>query len=136
MTLQISLSPLLAAPGVIPLHAFAAIGAFLIGLAQLLLAKGTRGHRVVGYVWLLAMAVVTVSSFWIHQIRQLGDFSWIHLLSLFVLIQLPIAVLAARRGNIAAHRRMMQAIFVGGLVITGGFTFLPGRIMHAVLFGE
>ena len=46
-----------------------------------------------------------------------------------------IAALAARRGNIAAHRRIMQGIFVGGLVIAGGFTFMPGRIMHSVLFG-
>lgn len=135
MTLQFSLAPLLAAPGAIPLHAFAAIGAFLIGLGQFVLAKGTKAHRAVGYVWLLAMAVVTISSFWIHQIRQVGDFSWIHLLSLFVLIQLPVAVLAARRGNIAAHRRIMRGIFIGGLVIAGGFTFMPGRIMHAVLFG-
>ncbi len=135
MTLQISLAPLIAAPGAVPLHGFAAIGAFLIGLGQFALAKGTKSHRLVGYLWLAAMAVVTISSFWIHQIRQFGDFSWIHLLSLFVLIQLPIAVLAARRGNIAAHRRIMQGIFIGGLVIAGGFTFLPGRIMHAVLFG-
>lgn len=135
MPLQMSLAPLLSAPGAIPLHGFAAIGAFLIGLGQFLLAKGTKSHRLIGYVWLLAMAAVTISSFWIHQLRQVGDFSWIHLLSLVVLIQLPIAALAARRGNIAAHRRIMQGIFVGGLVIAGGFTFMPGRIMHSVLFG-
>jgi uncharacterized membrane protein len=26
-------------------------------------------------------------------------------------------------------------IFIGGLVIAGAFTFVPGRIMHAVAFG-
>jgi uncharacterized membrane protein len=29
----------------------------------------------------------------------------------------------------------MLGLFVGALVIAGVFTFLPGRIMHAVVFG-
>ena len=29
----------------------------------------------------------------------------------------------------------MISIFVGGLVIAGAFTFVPGRIMHAVAVG-
>ena len=29
----------------------------------------------------------------------------------------------------------MISIFLGALVIAGLFTFLPGRIMHAVVFG-
>jgi uncharacterized membrane protein len=27
-------------------------------------------------------------------------------------------------------------LFTGALVIAGGFTFLPGRIMHAVVFSQ
>jgi uncharacterized membrane protein len=30
----------------------------------------------------------------------------------------------------------MTAIFVGALVIAGLFTLMPGRIMHAVVFGN
>jgi uncharacterized membrane protein len=30
----------------------------------------------------------------------------------------------------------MISIFVGALVIAGLFTFWPGRIMHAVVFGN
>ncbi|MFY7961967.1 MAG: DUF2306 domain-containing protein [Elsteraceae bacterium] len=135
MTLQFSLAPLITAAPAIPIHAFAAIGAFMVGLLQFSLPKGAKRHRALGYVWLGLMGVVTISSFWIHQIRQWGDFSWIHLLSAFVLIQLPIAVIAARRGNLVAHRRIMRGIFLGGLVVAGGFTFMPGRIMHAVMFG-
>jgi uncharacterized membrane protein len=30
----------------------------------------------------------------------------------------------------------MIAMFTGALVIAGLFTFAPGRIMHAVLFGS
>jgi uncharacterized membrane protein len=29
----------------------------------------------------------------------------------------------------------MVGLFAGALVIAGIFTFMPGRIMHAVLFG-
>jgi uncharacterized membrane protein len=30
----------------------------------------------------------------------------------------------------------MMRLFIGALVIAGVFTFLPGRIMHAVVFGN
>ena len=49
---------------------------------------------------------------------------------------LPLAVLAAHRHNVGNHRRRMIALFVGGLVIAGAFTFVPGRIMHAVAVGN
>jgi uncharacterized membrane protein len=29
----------------------------------------------------------------------------------------------------------MTSIFFGALIIAGVFTFLPGRVMHAVVFG-
>ncbi len=38
------------------------------------------------------MAAVAVSSFWIHQIRLLGPWSPIHLLSIFTLVMLPLGV--------------------------------------------
>ena len=82
------------------------------------------------------MAIVAASSFWIHEVRLLGPWSPIHLLSIFTLIMLPIAVWRARRHRIADHRRIMTMIFAGALVIAGLFTFLPGRIMHAVVFGH
>jgi len=41
----------------------------------------------------------------------------------------------ARRGNIRGHKRSMIGLFAGALIIAGIFTFVPGRIMHAVLFG-
>ena len=70
----------------------------------------------------------------IHKIRMWGPWSPIHLLSILVLVTLPLAVLHARRHDIAQHRIAMLMLFTGALVIAGGFTFLPGRIMHAVVF--
>jgi uncharacterized membrane protein len=130
-----SLAPLLDAAPAIPLHAFAAMAAFALGLVQFAAPKGTLPHRTVGWIWVGLMAVVAASSFWIHEIRLLGPWSPIHLLSIFTLIVLPIAVWRARRHRVADHRRIMIMIFVGALVIAGLFTFLPGRIMHAVVFG-
>jgi uncharacterized membrane protein len=49
---------------------------------------------------------------------------------------LPLAVMHARRHRVDRHRRAIVAIFVGALVIAGLFTLAPGRIMHAVVFGN
>lgn len=131
-----SLAPLLDAAPAIPVHAFAAMAAFALGLVQFAAPKGTLPHRTVGWIWVVLMAVVAASSFWIHEIRLLGPWSPIHLLSIFTLIMLPIAVWRARRHRVADHRRIMTITFVGALVIAGLFTLLPGRIMHAVVFGH
>ena len=131
-----SLAPLLDAAPAIPLHAFAAMAAFALGVVQLAAPKGTLPHRTIGWIWVGLMVTVAASSFWIHQIRLVGPWSPIHLLSIFTLIMLPIAVWRARQHRVADHRRIMTMTFVGALVIAGLFTFLPGRIMHAVVFGQ
>jgi uncharacterized membrane protein len=81
------------------------------------------------------MLTVAVSSLFIHTIRMWGAWSQIHLLSLLVLVTLPLAVWHARRHDVRQHRLAMLMLFTGALVIAGGFTLLPGRIMHAVVFG-
>jgi uncharacterized membrane protein len=131
-----SLPPLLDAAPQIPLHAFAAMAAFVLGVVQLAAPKGTLPHRALGWIWVALMGLVALSSFWIHQIRLVGPFSPIHLLSIFVLVVLPLGVWRAHRHQVADHRRIMTLIFAGALVIAGLFTLLPGRIMHAMMFGS
>ena len=131
-----TLAPLLDAAPAISLHALAAMFAFVLGLVQFAAPKGTLPHRTVGWVWVLLMVSVAISSFWIHQIRLVGPWSPIHLLSILVLITLPLAVWRAHRHQVREHRRGMIAIFSGALVVAGLFTLLPGRIMHAVVFGH
>jgi uncharacterized membrane protein len=130
-----SLQPLLDAAPAVQVHAFAAIAAFALGLVQLSAPKGTLPHRAVGYFWVTLMAIVAVTSFWIHDLRMLGPWSPIHLLSIVTLGALPLAILHARRHRVAEHRKAMLAMFAGALLIAGLFTFLPGRIMHAVALG-
>jgi uncharacterized membrane protein len=131
-----SLAPLLDAAPAIPLHAFAAMTAFVLGIVQFAAPKGTSPHRTIGWIWVGLMASVAVSSFWIHQIRLLGPWSPIHLLSIFTLAMLPLAVWRAHTHRVADHRRIMILIFSGALVVAGLFTLLPGRIMHTVIFGQ
>jgi uncharacterized membrane protein len=131
-----SLSPLLDAAPAIPLHAFAAMAAFALGLVQFAAPKGTLPHRTIGWIWVALMALVAISTFWIHQLRLLGPFSPIHLLSIFVLVMLPLAVWRAHTHQVTAHRRAMIGMFLGALVIAGLFTLLPGRIMHTVVFSS
>ena len=131
-----TLAPLLAAPAVIRLHAVAALAAFALGAVQLAAPKGTIPHRLFGWMWALLMLAVALSSLLIHEIRMWGAWSPIHLLSLLVLITVPLAVIHARRHRVERHRKAMLSLFVGALVVAGIFTLLPGRIMHAVVFGS
>ena len=131
-----SLQPLLDAAPAIQVHAFAAIAAFALGMVQLTAPKGTLPHRTLGYIWVALMVVVAGTSFWIHDLRVWGPWSPIHLLAIFTLVTLPLAVLHARRHRVIAHRNAMISMFAGALLIAGIFTFLPGRIMHAVAFGN
>ena len=130
-----TLSPLLQASPSIQLHAFAAMGAFALGAIQLAAPKGTTPHRLIGAVWVLLMLIVSISAFFIHQLRIWGSWSPIHLIAIFTLVMLPIAVWRAHTHHVEQHRKAMIGLFFGALVVAGLFTFWPGRIMHAVLFG-
>jgi uncharacterized membrane protein len=132
-----SLEPLLNAPLVVQLHAVAAFAALLLGIVQLAAPKGTLPHRTLGWIWVLLLLTISTSSFWIHghSWRLWRTWSPIHLLSILTPILLLAGVLAARRHNVRRHKITMVSIFIGALVIAGLFTFVPGRIMHHVLFG-
>jgi uncharacterized membrane protein len=131
-----TLAPLLDANPAIQVHAFAAMSAFALGVVQLAAPKGSLPHRTLGWIWVTLMLIVSISAFFIHQIRLWGEWSPIHLLAIFTLFVLPIGVLAAHRHEVERHRRTMIGLFFGALVIAGLFTLWPGRIMHAVVFGS
>ena len=130
-----SVAPLLDAAPAIPVHAFAAMAAFALGLVQFAAPKGTLPHRTLGWIWVALMVLVALSSFWIHTIRLVGPWSPIHLLSIFTLVMLPLAVWKAHSHQVASHRRIMISLFAGALLIAGLLTLLPGRVMHRVVFG-
>jgi len=122
---------ILAAPPIIQLHIAAALTALAIGTVLLIGIKGTKVHKTLGWVWVVAMALTALSSLFIRQTNP-GSFSLIHLLSGWTIVALPMAIYAVRRRNLRLHRRMMTGLFVGGLIIAGLLTFLPGRLMWGV----
>ncbi|USQ95585.1 DUF2306 domain-containing protein [Caulobacter sp. RL271] len=129
-----NLSLIAAAPTVVQVHLTAALTALVIGAVLMLRVKGTTAHKLLGWTWVLAMGTTAVSSLFIREINP-GHFSFIHLLSGWTIVGLPGAVYAIKRGKVAAHRRAMTGMFVGGLLIAGVFTFLPGRLLWTVFLG-
>lgn len=130
---RIDLSPLLRIPGVLQAHIAGAVSSFIIGAILLRGVKGNMLHRVLGYAWIVTMGVTAISSFWLSGMN--GDsYSFIHLLSGWTVIVLPMGLAAARRRDIAVHRKEMTGIFMGGMLIAGLFSFLPGRLMWHLFF--
>ena len=119
----------------IPSHALAALAAVILGGAQLASTKGTARHRALGWAWVGLMAYVATSSFFISELRLWGVFSPIHLLSIWTLCSLVMAVYFGRQGNIRQHKIWMVLLYILALLVTGLFTLWPGRVMHGVLFG-
>ena len=126
------LALLLDIPAVFQLHIAAAVLALSIGLALMVGVKGRAFHRVAGWTWVACMVTVALSSFWI---RDHGRFSYIHFLSGWVSISVPMAVAAIKRRDVKRHRALMTNIFMGGLIVAGAFTFVPGRLMWRVFVG-
>ena len=129
------LAPLLNSMPPIPSHALVAIGALGLGTVQLIRTKGTKSHRLMGWIWIALMVYVAISGLFIHEIRLFGNYSPIHLLSFVTLVSLVVGVAAIRRRKVRAHQRTMIILFFASLVAAGLFTLYPGRTMHQVLFG-
>lgn len=133
VSLRIELSPLMQVSPVLQAHVAGAVSSFLIGTLLLIGVKGRTFHRVLGYTWVATMAVTAVSSFFLIGLN--GErYSFIHLLSGWTVIVLPMAIAAARRRDIARHRQEMTGLFFGGMLIAGLFSFLPGRLMWHLFF--
>ena len=119
----------------IPLHAIAAMVAIILGGIQLYMKKGGMLHKILGRLWIGLMLIVSISSFFIHEIKLWGPYSPIHLLSIWTIFSLGLAIYFVRIGNIKRHKQVMIALYVFALILTGFFTLLPGRVMHQVLVG-
>lgn len=124
---------LAAQPLVLKVHVLAAVAAFLLGCAMFMTRKGARLHRIAGWAWVVLMLTVAGSSLFLTGLNG-NVYSLIHLLSGWVLVATPAAVYAARRHKARIHARAMTGLFLGGMIVAGAFTFLPGRLMWNLLF--
>jgi uncharacterized membrane protein len=85
-------------------------------------------------VWVVAMALTAALTFDLHLINP-GSYSFIHILSGWTLIQVPLIVIRARQHDIVRHRRAVRGMVIGALLVAGFFTFPFGRLMGSWLFG-
>jgi len=128
---RFDIRPLLESGLVIQAHVAGAVSSFLLGSALMLLPKGARMHRQLGWTWVVTMSTAAIASIFI---QGEGHFSWIHGFTASTLIILPIGIALARAHRGKLHARFMTGLFLASMVGAGMFTFLPGRIMWETFF--
>ncbi|MEL6237958.1 MAG: DUF2306 domain-containing protein [Pseudomonadota bacterium] len=118
-------------------HLFTAGAAALLGPFILFRRKGDVAHKLLGRVWAALMVVTAISSAFIYTpgagIAGTG-YSFIHIFTIWTLINVPLGIWAVRTKRIRMHRGMMSGLYIG-LLIAGGFTFIPGRLLGQLVFG-
>ena len=113
-------------PAIIYLHLTAAFAALILGTVQLTRTKGTPSHKAAGWVFVALILTVAISSLWIPSFLH---FTWIHIFTLVTLISVPLALWHIRRGDVRGHAYAMKGVYIGGLVVAGIFTLVPGRLI-------
>ncbi|MDR5906780.1 DUF2306 domain-containing protein [Franzmannia qiaohouensis] len=116
------------------LHLTSSLLALGVGALVLCLRKGTPWHRSLGVVWVAAMALSALSSFWLGGgvLPLVGHLGPIHLLSAWVLVALTVAVATIVRGQVQRHREWMLGAYLGLLGAFAG-TLMPGRWLSTQL---
>jgi uncharacterized membrane protein len=133
-----NLTPAFEASLAVQIHLFTVVPAFLIGTWLIFFSvKGKALHRALGYTYLSLMTVTAIAALFIHETNPSGPLglSLIHLFVPLTLFGVAGAIINARRHNIAGHRGAMLGVYFGGILIAGSLAFLPGRIMHQIVFG-
>ena len=121
---------------VVAVHATAALLALTLGAAQLLRRHhGDRLHRRIGRVWVAAMYATVVSSFLITDLRP-GEFTLFHALSVFTTVTLTTGLVAAVRGNVALHLRMMTGSWLGVVGAFVGAVAVPSRTLPQLALAQ
>lgn len=119
-------------------HLATVVPCVFLGAYLLVAYKGTPVHKILGKIYMSLMFITAFITIFMPAMvgpTLLGHFGWIHSFTILTLWTVPTALIAARKGKIKAHKRKMILLYVGALLIAGGFTFVPGRFMHEVFFG-
>lgn len=123
-----------AVPGVIWAHLVTIMLALVLTPYMLLRPRGTPIHRLLGKIWVTAMTATAAISLFVRYSNP-GHFSFIHILSVVVLILAPRVWLTARAHKLAAHRGTVRGLVTGALIVAGYFTLLETRLLGHWLFG-
>ncbi|MCK0149345.1 DUF2306 domain-containing protein [Marivita sp. S6314] len=131
-----TLTPFLSAPFEIQVHMVCAIIGLSLGPFVLYRSRRDRVHKVLGYVWVSAMAVLAISSFAIPSFFTPIGIGPLHLFAMITLWSLWTGVRYAIQRDFDAHQAVFRSLYTNGLIIAGAFTFLPGRTINQMVFGE
>jgi uncharacterized membrane protein len=135
--MNVDLEPVLRADLATQVHLATVLPAFAIGTYLIFFSvKGAPAHRTLGYLYLALMTTTAIAALFVHGINPNGflGFSPIHLFVPLTLFGVWGAISGARSHNIKRHRGSMIGLYVGGILIAGALTFMPGRLMHDVFF--
>ena len=100
---------------------FLALPLTVVQLAQ---RKGTRPHRMIGYVWCSLLMAGALASFFIYELT--GGPSPPHLFALATVIFVPWIIYSARKRQRKTHRNLVLTIAFMQ-ILAGGLTFIPAR---------
>lgn len=131
-----TLLPFLTAPLPVQVHIVAALLALILGPFALYRQRRDRTHKVIGYVWVTAMSVLAVGSFLIPSHFTPVGIGPLHGFAVLTLWSLWAGVRAAIARDINRHQTILRSLYSNGLILAGAFTFLPGRTLNRMLFGE
>src|SRR5687768_5310983 len=84
-------------------HTIAAVGALVAGAAVLLIRKGTRRHRQVGWVYVASMLLLNGTAHLIY--RLFGRFGPFHVGAIFIFVTVVAGTVAALMARRARGRR-------------------------------
>lgn len=120
------------------LHLASIVPAMLLGTSLIVLRKGTPQHRLAGRAYMVLMLATAVTTLWMPaQVgpQLIGHFGFVHVLSFVTVAAVIGAWRAIQRRDVTTHRKIMIRLYIGAFVIAGGFTLMPGRMIHDWLFG-
>lgn len=120
-------------PAIVWLHLATIVIALALTPVMMLRRRGDRLHRRLGWGWCAAMFASALVSFGIRG--DDGSFSWIHILSVVVIVSVPLLIWHARAHRVDNHRRTVRGLTFGALLIAGFFTFPFDRLLGHWLFG-
>ncbi|MEO9133327.1 MAG: hypothetical protein ABI240_19230 [Sphingomonas sp.] len=115
-------------------HLTSILTALVLTPVQLLRRRGDPPHRLLGTVWVVAIFLAAAFSFLVRGINH-GGFSFIHILSAYVIVSAPVIWWSAHTHRIAMHRGNVRGMITGALLIAGFFTLPFGRLLGSWLFG-
>ncbi|SMP13882.1 Uncharacterized membrane protein [Algoriphagus winogradskyi] len=119
-------------------HLATVVPCIFIGAYLLLSKKGGKVHRTLGKIYMILMLLTAFIAIFLEaQVgpKLVNHFGYIHLFCLLVFWTVPTAYLAIRKGKVKTHQRKMILLYIGAIILAGGFTLAPGRYLHEVFFG-